>query len=189
MPRWAVWFAMIACAAAWFGVGYQAASKPPPCDVQANLPPFAGPFRPRPKPPAPPEPEPAPANDDERRLFERIRAFVDARADARAVRAEERAAERAQAQIEQAFDEVGARLESYTLDQPQLAEGAFGAIFVTKLIEFVKKVVKLVIQVAVIAAFGALVYAYWPWIAGVVVGLIGLLRLWIGAIAAKAVKP
>lgn len=164
------------------------AAWPVPCDAQANQPPFSGPFRPRPKPPPNPEPEPAPATDDDRRLFDRIRAFVDARADAMAVRAERRAEERAAAQIEQAFDEVGSRLEAFTLDQPQLAEGAFGAIFVTKLVEFVKKVIKVVINVAVIAALGAILFAYWPYLAAVVAGIVGLLRLWIGAIAAKHAK-
>lgn len=142
----------------------------PACGVETAEPPLAlpqGPFRPR--PPLPPEPQPQ--TDDDKRLFARIRDFVDARAEARA-----------EARVQAAFDEVGANLDAYVNDQPQAGAG-LGFVIVTKIVAVVVKVVKVVIPGLVLAALGTLLYLYWPWVAGAVAALVGLLRLWIGHIA------
>lgn len=150
--------------------------------VETREPPLAdpviGPFRPRPTP-SPDPPPPVPENDLERRLFPRLESWLDARAK----RIEDRAQACAENRVNDALDEVTANLDAAILGaDPELMQGAFGALFVAKLLTFVKAAVRLVI----LGTLGGLIYLYWPWIAGACALLIGLLRLWIGSIVAKA---
>lgn len=134
---------------------------PPPLAHDHEHDAVAGPFRPRPRPtpPEPPAPTPPqPENDVERKLFPRLEAWLDARA----LRIEARAETKAIQQVEAAFNEVTQTMDAAVQGaDPQLIQGAFGGVFVAKLLAFVKNAVMFVVSAVVLTVIGALVVKYW----------------------------
>jgi hypothetical protein len=151
----------------------------------ATTPPIGGPFRPRPKPPVPPDPEPeppAPQNDDERKLFGRLEAWMDARAK----RIEDRANARAEQRVNEAFDEIAANLDAAAQGtDPELLQGAFGGAFVAKLATFVKNAVVFVIKAVIVGILGGLIVQYWFVVGPVALFLFIALPAWSARTFAK----
>jgi hypothetical protein len=183
MPRWGTYLSIFVILV--LGGIIAAQYRTRPCEVQANAeagqPTILGPFRPRPKP-EPPVPHPDLADLDlrERRLFERFSKLLDAR--------EERLEARAYNRMAEALNGLTDDLEAYDPDNPKI-QGPFSGAIITALWNFAVKAAKFVLNTLIIGVLVGLLYLYWPWIAGAVVFLIGALRLWIGSIVNRAVKP
>jgi hypothetical protein len=187
MFRWSL--SIIVAAALFFGgyhvgrttVRFVETEEPPLATTQ----PLGGPFRPRPKPPVPPDPEPpqpAPQSDDERKLFGRLEAWMDARAK----RIEDRANARAEQRVNEAFDEIAANLDAAARGtDPELLQGAFGGAFVAKLATFVKNAIVFVVKAVIVGVLGGLIVQYWFIVGPVALFLFIALPAWSARTFAK----
>lgn len=142
---------------------------------QTAEPPLAGPFRPRPRPPQPPVPPPEPQNEEERRLFERIRAWVETRAE-----------QRAEEKVNEVLLEVSDELDRAAgLEGPQPFQGPLAAAIAAKIVALVKKVAEWVVMGVVGAAILALAYQLWPWLVAGFIAAVSLVAWPAGWAAGK----
>ena len=148
----------------------------------AQLGPFE-PFRPRPRPRPEPEPPPAPLEADDARLFQRLRLHIEKAADDRATR-----------KIEAAFDEATRKIEQtnpdgsmVVTDEPSQFIGT--SLFASALVGFIWKAVKFVVMAVVGSCIIALLWQFWPWIAGGFVLAVTVICWPIAFAAAKLAQP